>query len=153
VAKVRPSAARHVLVVNDTEEIIELMRDVVEGLGHRVTATTYAPEDLAKVVEIGPDLAILDLRMGGNDNAAGWDLLQKMKLSRQTEHIPVIVCTAATDQVREQEGWLASKGVKIVLKPFSVDDLELAINKAFALPDILPASDGTSPAQEAQKPN
>ncbi|HET8776333.1 MAG TPA: hypothetical protein VFN76_01615 [Candidatus Limnocylindria bacterium] len=43
----------------------------------------------------------------------------------------------STPAVRQQEGWLTSKGVKIVLKPFNVDDMELAIKKALALPDIV----------------
>jgi CheY-like chemotaxis protein len=129
------SDAKHVLVVNDTEEIIELFRDIVEGLGLRISATTFAPEDLAAVKKIGPDLVIMDLLIGGE--TVGWQLLQKMKMSRETDAIPVIVCTAALDSVREQEGWLTSKGVKIVLKPFNVDDIELAITKALALPEIL----------------
>ena len=144
---------KHVLLVNDTEEIIELLRDIVEGMGHRVTAATYAPEDLAKVIEINPDLAILDLRIGGNSSASGWDLLQKMRMSRATEHIPVILCTAATDEVREQEGWLVSKGVKIVLKPFSIDDLELAVNRALKLPDILPVPTDAVSVSESAKVN
>lgn len=128
-------ASRHILVINDTEEIIELFRDILEGMGHRMTATTYAPEDLAEVAEVGPDLVILDFLVGGDK--AGWQLVQKMKMSRATEKVPIIVCTAAVDHVREQEGWLTSKGVKIVLKPFQIDDLEQAIDKALALPEIL----------------
>ena len=49
----------------------------------------------------------------------------------------MVVCTAATQYVREQEGWLAAKGVKVVLKPFVVDDLELAVNKALRLTERL----------------
>ncbi|HET8776759.1 MAG TPA: response regulator [Candidatus Limnocylindria bacterium] len=131
-----PSAdSKHVLVVNDTEEIIELLRDIIEGIGLRISATTFAPEDLAAIQKVAPDLVIMDLLVGGE--TAGWQLLQKMKMSRDTDAIPVIVCTAALDAVRQQEGWLTSKGVKIVLKPFNVDDMELAIKKALALPDIV----------------
>ena len=143
---------KHILVVDDTEEVIELFRDIIEALGHRVTATTFAPEDLAKVIEISPDLAILDIQMGG-DSAPGWALLQKMKMSRETEAIPIIVCSAATNVVREQEGWLTSKGIKTVLKPFSVDDLELAIGKALELPALLPGADGMTDAVDAARPN
>ena len=142
---------KHILVVDDTEEVIELFRDIIESLGHRVTATTFAPEDLAKVIEISPDLAILDIQIGG-DTTPRWALLQKMKMSRETDAIPIIVCSAATNEVREQEGWLTSKGVKIVLKPFSVDDLESAIAKALALPDVLPGTDGMTRAIGA-RPN
>lgn len=144
-------SSKHILVVDDTEEVIELFRDIIQALGHRVTATIFAPEDLAKVIEISPDLAILDIQMGG-DAAPGWALLQKMKMSRETEAIPIIVCSAATNEVREQEGWLASKDIKVVLKPFSIDELEMAIAKALELPHILPAAGDVTDA-DAARPN
>ena len=67
----------------------------------------------------------------------GWQLAQKMRMSRETAKIPIIICTAATKDAREQEGWLAAQSIKIVLKPFSVDDLDLAITKALRLPDLV----------------
>ena len=126
---------KHVLVVNDTEEIIELFRDILEGMGHRVTATSYAPEDLEEIKKVGPELVILDLIMGGEKQ--GWQLAQKMRMSRETEAIPIIICTAATEDVREQEGWLAANAIKVVLKPFSIEDLELAVTKALAMTEIV----------------
>jgi CheY-like chemotaxis protein len=126
---------RHVLVVNDTEEIIELFREIIEGLGHRVTATSYAPDDLAEIQKVDPDLVILDLVIGGEK--LGWQLAQKMRMSRDTEAIPIIICTAATEDVREQEGWLTANAIKVVLKPFTVDDLEHAIGKALTMTEIV----------------
>ena len=110
----RNAKGRHILVVNDTEEILDLFRDIVEGLGHRMTAWSFSPDDLAKVTEIAPDLVILDLMLGPTE-LQGWALLQKLRMSPATESIPVIVCTAATNWVREQEGWLAASAVKVVL--------------------------------------
>jgi CheY-like chemotaxis protein len=127
--------SQHILVVNDTEEILDLFRDIVEGLGHRMTAWSFSPDDLAKVTEIEPDLVILDLMLGPTE-LQGWALLQKLRMSPPTENIPVIVCTAATNWVREQEGWLAANAVKVVLKPFKVQHLEHAIRQALALPDV-----------------
>jgi CheY-like chemotaxis protein len=126
---------KHILVFNDTEEVLELFRDILSGMGHRVSATTFAPEDLAEVTKVKPDLVIMDLVFGGE--ASGWQLTQKMRMSRETERIPVIVCTAATREVREQEGWLAANAVKVVLKPFGVTDLELAVTKALELPALI----------------
>lgn len=123
---------QHILVVNDTEEILDLFRAILEELGHRVTAWSYSPDDLSRVTEIAPDLVILDLMMGPTE-LQGWALLQKMRMHRPTENIPVIVCSAATNWVREQEGWLAANGVKVVLKPFKVDDLERAVGDVLAL--------------------
>ena len=126
---------KHVLVINDTEEVLELFRDILTDMGHRVSSTTYAPEDLTEVAKANPDLVIMDLVFGGE--ALGWQLTQKMRMSRATERIPVIVCTAATKDVREQEGWLVANGIKVVLKPFGVEDLELAVTKALKLPDLV----------------
>ena len=124
--------SQHILVVNDTEEILDLFRDIVEGLGHRMTAWSFSPDDLAKVTEIQPDLIILDLMLGPTE-LQGWALLQKVRMSPPTESIPVVVCTAATNWVREQEGWLAANAVKVVLKPFKVEHLEHAIAQAIDL--------------------
>ena len=129
----RPS--KHILVVNDTEEILDLFRDILEGMGHRMTAWSFSPDDLAKVTELEPDLIILDLMIGPTE-LQGWALLQKIRMSPPTEEIPVIVCSAATNWVREQEGWLAANGVKVVLKPFKVAHLEHAIEQTLALPDV-----------------
>ena len=143
--------SQHILVVNDTEEILDLFRDIVEGLGHRMTAWSFSPDDLAKVTEIQPDLIILDLMLGPTE-LQGWSLLQKIRMSPPTEHIPVIVCSAATHWVREQEGWLAANAVKVVLKPFKVGHLEHAIAQALALPDVAASAsmvDGGTPEKDA----
>ena len=130
----------HILVVNDTEEILDLFRDIIEGQGHRMTAWSFSPDDLAKITEIAPDLIILDLMLGPTE-LQGWALLQKIRMSRPTEDIPVIVCTAATNWVREQEGWLAANAIKVVLKPFKVEHLEHAIRQALDLPGVTASPD------------
>ena len=137
------TTGKHVLVVNDTEEIMDLFRAILEGLGHRMTAWSFSPDDLAKVTEIDPDLVILDMFFGPTE-LQGWALLQKLRMSPPTQELPVIVCSAATNWVREQEGWLAANGVKVVLKPFKVSDLERAINQALALPDVMPTQSTSS---------
>ena len=134
------SRSQHILVVNDTEEILDLFRDIVEGLGHRMTAWSFSPDDLAKITEIAPDLIILDLMLGPTE-LQGWALLQKIRMSPPTEEIPVIVCTAATNWVREQEGWLAANAIKVVLKPFKVGHLEHAIRQALDLPGVTASAD------------
>lgn len=126
--------SRHILVVNDTEEILELFRDILEGMGHRVTATSYAPDDLKEIIGHQPDLVILDLIIGGE--TVGWQLAQKMRMARETESIPIVICTAATNHIREQEGWLTVQAIKVVLKPFTISDLETAVAKALTLPDL-----------------
>ena len=124
-----------ILVVNDTQEILELFADIIEGMGHEIIPLTYAPDDLQQIVEHRPDLAIIDFVLGGRE-FLGWQLVQKMRMKADTAHVPIIVCTAARIEVQEQEGWLTEKGVTVVLKPFEVRDLERAISRALRLPEL-----------------
>lgn len=116
-----PDGTYHVLVVNDTQEILQLFREILEDEGYRTTLLSYAPNELTSIEESGPDLIILDLMIQGE--ADGWNLLQKLRMNRPTSHIPVLVCTAAVQLVRELEGHLAVKNVRVLLKPFDIDDL------------------------------
>ena len=117
---------RHILVVNDTQEILDLFRDILEEEGYRVSLYSYAVNDLAEIKRIAPDLIILDFIIGGEDS--GWQLLQKLKMDRQTMTIPVVVCTAALRLVQELEGHLRAKNVTVILKPFDIDDLITQVN-------------------------
>ena len=120
------SSKRRALVVNDTQEILELFAEILEGLGYETVLMSFAPRELERVRETEPDLIVLDFLMGERE-LLGWQLLQKLKMDRRTDSIPIIVCTAAVKAVEEQQGYLTEQGVVVVLKPFNVDQLEEAI--------------------------
>ena len=121
---------RRILVVNDTQEILALFRDILESEGFEVHLYSFAIDDLAIIKEVRPDLVILDLIIGNEDH--GWQLLQKMKLDRETATIPVIVCSAAIRLLQELQGRLTEKHVGVVPKPFDIDDLLRAIDEAWS---------------------
>ena len=123
--------ATRVLVINDTEEILELFRDLLEDEGYEVFLYSFAPKELLEVKRVEPDVIILDLIFGGEK--LGWQLLQKLKMDRTTARIPVIICTAATTAVREIEGYLATQGVQIVPKPFDIDTLLTTLKQALTI--------------------
>lgn len=110
-----------ILVVNDTEEILELFRELLEDEGHDVILSGFPIQQVREVEEINPDLIILDLVF--NDEKSGWQMLQMLKMRRSTASIPIIVCTAAIAVVREQEGYLVSQGVHVIYKPFNIEHL------------------------------
>lgn len=122
--RIRPVA----LVVNDTQEILDLFRDILAEEGFDAVLSSYAPRELETVLEIDPDVVILDFMIG--DEAHGWQLLQKMKMHRRTATIPCVVCTGAVQLVRELEGHLMSKHIAVVLKPFDIDELMSTVRKA-----------------------
>lgn len=117
-----------IMVINDTQEILELFRDILTDEGYEVFLYSYGIQDLAEVEKVAPDLIILDHLIGGEP--VGWQMLQKLKLYRPTANIPVVVCTAAVRAVQEMEGYMKSKNVGLVLKPFDIDDLLLAVKQA-----------------------
>jgi DNA-binding response OmpR family regulator len=114
-----PKQPSHILVVNDTKELLEAFQTLLEDEGYQVSVYSYAPDDLAQVQQVNPDLVILDLIFG--EEKSGWQLLDKLRITRATAKIPVIVCTAAVHEVRESEGYFKAMGVTVILKPFDID--------------------------------
>lgn len=130
-AKILPRKDRSrplALVVNDTQEILDLFRDILAEEGFDAVLSSYAPRELDTVIEIDPDVVILDFMIG--EEAHGWQLLQKIKMHRTTAVIPCVVCTGAVGLVRELEGHLMSKNVGVVLKPFDIDELMSTVRAA-----------------------
>ena len=116
------------MVINDTKDILELFRAILESEGYEVILYSYAIQDIKEIERIMPDLLILDVIFGSEK--LGWQMLDKLKMNRATAYIPVIICTAAINAVREMEGYLLSQGVTLVLKPFEIDVLVSALKEA-----------------------
>lgn len=141
-----------IMVVNDSREILELFEEILTDEGYEVDLYSYGLHDLVEVKESRPDLIILDYLIG--DEGYGWQLLQKLKMDRDTARIPVIVCSAAVKQLRELDAWLAEKGVGVVFKPFDIDDLLVAVRKVLeGTPAVLGREDsgGTSIASRERR--
>ena len=122
--------ATRILVVNDTAEILDMFRVVLEDEGYEVILFSFPLRKIEDIEALHPDLIILDLIFGGEK--LGWQMLEMLRLNRSTSTIPVIVCTAAVQTIRDQEGYLASQGVRVLYKPFDLDDLLAMIKQATA---------------------
>ena len=120
---------RHVVAVNDTEEILDLFEEIITGLGHRCSRLTYAPTDGREIADLKPDLVIIDFVLGGREYE-GWQLIQKLRMQKATVDVPILACTGAVRQVREMEGQLMEQKVRVLFKPFSASDLEARIEDA-----------------------
>jgi CheY-like chemotaxis protein len=66
-------------------------------------------------------------------------------MDRETRDIPIVVCTAAVEQVRELQTHLDEMGVATVLKPFDIDVLLEQIAKVWQK-----VEDGRFPAPNRQ---
>lgn len=123
----------HVLVINDTPQILDLFVALLGDAGYQVTPNRFTVESdalLAETKALRPDLIILDLIIG--DEGLGWQFLQMLKMDRETREIPVVVCSAAARQIQELQAHLDEMGVATVLKPFDIDHLLAIVAGALA---------------------
>jgi CheY-like chemotaxis protein len=113
----------HILVIDDTQEILDLIQELLEEEGYRVT-TSMARLDLDKVKTLAPDVIIQDL-LFEQTQELGWKFLTLSQLDPEVARIPLILCTAATRTVNDPEmaEHLDRLGIRVVLKPFNVEEL------------------------------
>ena len=120
--------AIRILVINDTQEILELFNDILTEEGYEAILYSQAIQDMSEIERLKPDLIIVDYIFGGEKS--GWQMVQKLRMRRATAKIPLIICTAAVREVREIEGFLRMKGIGLVAKPFDIEDLLEAVRTA-----------------------
>ncbi len=113
---------KHIMAINDTEEVLELFQQILhEEGGYEVTLSSFEPQIMTHVKKVKPDLIISDHVFG--EEKVGWQFIQKLKMDRETEHIPIIVCSGAIKELREMEGYLTMKDIGVLYKPFDIDEL------------------------------
>jgi CheY-like chemotaxis protein len=136
----------HVLIINDTQEILSLMQELLEDEGYRVT-TWLALLDMEKVKALAPDIIVQDLLFEGMQET-GWKFLQLMRLDPELARIPLILCTAAVRTINEPEmaQQLDRLGVRVVLKPFLIDDLLSAITGALTAQTLIDQATDEQPS-------
>src|SRR5204863_8135130 len=89
----------HVLALNDAQELLDLMRELRESEGYRVT-TSLVHLPLEQIREIAPDVIVFDL-LAGDNQAQGWHFLTAVRLDPALARIPLVLCTAAVEVVRD----------------------------------------------------
>lgn len=126
------SSPRHILVINDSPDILNLFSELLGDEGYRVTTDTFTAEMTIlfdHVTQIQPDLVILDMIIGRED--LGWQLAQLLKMSPKTRKIPLILCTGAVTQVEQLGTHLNNLAIGVVLKPFELERLLEVIDRTF----------------------
>src|SRR5258708_30588509 len=121
----RLNVIKRILVVDDRNELLHLMRRVLEDEQYQVSILQEGREALARVKNQLPDLLILDLKLG---DASGQDILKQLKNDSVTHDIPAIVYTAAVLEAEEVTKLIEDSpqhyyGVHLLKKPFELDVL------------------------------
>ena len=105
-----------ILVVEDNERNLKLLRDVLEYAGYDVLAARTAEDGICLAASEPPDLVLMDLQLPGID---GMEALRRLRESPRTADIPVVAVTAqAMKQDRERALEAGFNGY--IEKPISV---------------------------------
>ncbi len=108
-------ARKHVLLVEDDEDILELLRYNLSEEGYTVDGAVTGEEALRLVVTKLPDLVILDLMLPGLD---GMEVCKMIKRDPKTSHIPIVMLTAKSEDSDIVAG-LELGADDYITKPFS----------------------------------
>lgn len=119
---------KRILVVDDRNELLHLMRRVLEDEQYQVSILRDGKDAFMQVKSILPDLLILDLKLG---DMSGQDILKQVKNDPATADVPVIVYTAAVLEADEVTRLINGdpqfyRSVCLLRKPF---ELETLLNK------------------------
>jgi two-component system, cell cycle response regulator DivK len=105
-----------ILVVEDNERNLKLLRDVLEYAGYDVRVARTGEDGVSQAASEPPDLVLMDLQLPGID---GLEALRRLRESPRTADIPVVAVTAqAMKQDRERALEAGFNGY--VEKPISV---------------------------------
>ena len=108
-----------VLIVEDNEKNLKLVRDVLQVKGYATLEATTAEDGIRLAVERKPDLVLMDIQLPGMN---GIDALRALRRDPATATIPVIAVTASVMQQDRKmitdAGFDAYVGKPINLKEF-----------------------------------
>ena len=113
------SEQRLILIADDDEDILALVKAVLERSGHEVVAVGDGAEALASVRARRPDLAVLDITMPHVD---GLEVLRRLRADAETTTLPIVLLSAQAQEADVERGF-ATGASAYVKKPFSPREL------------------------------
>jgi signal transduction histidine kinase/ActR/RegA family two-component response regulator len=116
-----------ILVIDDEEPVLDVVRRFLEIAGHRVRCATGGAKALAQLTSGPPvDLIILDVMMPREDTQATFQ-----RLREATPGVPVLLCTGLADA--SPAPWLLRQpNTALLRKPFRMNELWYSVRQMLA---------------------
>jgi two-component system cell cycle response regulator DivK len=112
-------AGAQILVVEDNEMNMKLLRDVLFATGYRTLEATTGAQAVELASANVPDLVLMDIQLPDFD---GVQALHRLRANERTAGIPVLAVTAQAMQ-GDSQGFLAAGFDGYVSKPVNVREL------------------------------
>lgn len=134
----RQSGVGRVLVIEDDSSTQILVAEVLRPLGLVVSPVSDGRDAVPKVLELQPDIVVLDIALPGR---SGWDVLAELRTLDETRTLPIVVITA-----QGQPSWAAEArrcgANEFIEKPFRIGALAEAVTRL--IPEAI-APEGAAP--------
>ena len=136
-----------ILVVDDEQPIIDLVRGYLEREGYVVHAVVDGPSAVAAVRDLAPDVVILDVML------PGFDGVEACRRIRSFSDAYILMLTARSEEIDRVVG-LSVGADDYLTKPFSPRELVARVKALLRRPRTLPtpADAAPSPDREAGPP-
>lgn len=95
-----------VLIIDDDENMLFLLENIISDAKYKVFTAKSGKEGIERAKKICPDLILLDIMMPELDGIA---TILKLKSSKETGSIPIIMCTA----VKEGEDEIVARNLGV----------------------------------------
>lgn len=121
----RPPMPYSILLIEDEGSMGQVTQLLLESCGYEVTVAADGAQGLRLVKALNPNLVICDVNMPG---LSGLDVVQALRQSETTRHIPVIFLSGFISDEQKKEA--QQHGVKAFLgKPCSFEEMKQVITE------------------------
>ena len=115
-----------ILVLDDDAVIRNLLCEVLQDEGFQVVAAETL-QDLLTIAPKHADALITDFLLHFEE--VGLKAIESVRRITQPQ-LPAIICTAALKQSQDRHAEIARLGARLVLKPFTIDELLDTLDRA-----------------------
>lgn len=111
---------KRILVVEDEATLQKTLNDVLAGEGFEVSSALDGEKGLQMAIEEKPDIILLDIILPKMD---GFEVLAKLKQTKEAKDIPVIILTNLSDLDNIQKALDSGATTYLVKADFHLDDV------------------------------
>jgi twitching motility two-component system response regulator PilH len=117
-----------ILIVDDSATMMEGHKRILERQGHTVHSAEDGEEGVARVLELMPDLVLMDVVM---PKMNGFQATRKISKNELTKHIPVVIVTSKDQQTDIM--WGKRQGARdYLVKPADEKQLKATVDRLLA---------------------
>jgi two-component system cell cycle response regulator DivK len=117
-----------ILIVEDNEKNMKLVRDILAHHGHRVIEATTGEEGVRLALSEQPELILMDIQL---PDISGVDALARIRCDPALDAVPVLAVSASV-MPDEQQRIVSSGFDAFIAKPISIKPFLMSVKAALS---------------------